>query len=125
MRLSATDPIRQIGGLPDELQRTREIKGIVDSVQIVEVGGLGELHKGQPVAGVIGIEEVTGEGQEFAAVLGQPIVIERVEFLEPLARAPGAANEAASGVTQIWPPHSSRAMCIICGRLAQAWTRPA
>ena len=27
-------------------------------------------------------------------------------------------------VTQIWPPHSSRAMCIMAGSWLQAWTRP-
>ena len=36
---------------------------------------------------VIRIQQVAGEGQQFAAVLGLPVVVERVKFLQPLARA--------------------------------------
>ena len=40
-------------------------------------------------------------------------------------REKAAAKDAALGVTQIWPPQSSRAMCIIAGSWEQPITRPA
>ncbi len=46
-----------------------------------------------------------------------PIVVEAVELLEPAAEAGGFEGCFVQVVTQIWPPHNSRAMCIICGRL--------
>jgi hypothetical protein len=35
--------------------------------------------------GVVGVEQVAPEGQEFAPVLGDPVVVDRVVLLEPAA----------------------------------------
>ena len=42
--------------------------------------GLCELNEGQPVAGIIRIEQVASEGEQLAAIFRLPIVIESVEF---------------------------------------------
>ena len=73
------------GGPSDEIERARKIEGVVDRVQMVEMRRLGELDKGQPVPGVIRVQEVAGEGQELAPVLGLPLVVQRIELVEPLA----------------------------------------
>ena len=85
---------------------------------------LRELNEGQPVAGIIRIQQVASEGEQLAAVLRLPIVVEGVEFFEP-APEPADWKAASFGVTQICPPHNSRAICIICGRFEQANMRPA
>src|SRR5207237_10863748 len=83
--VGGVDPVGQIGRLLDEFERPRKVERIVDRVQVIEVRRLGELDKGQPVSGIVRVQEVTGKGQELAAVLGLPVVVEGVEFLQPLA----------------------------------------
>src|SRR5437870_10425330 len=84
---AAVDPVGQAGDLFDEVERAREIEGVIDRVQMVEMRRLGELDKSQAVAGVIRVEQVAGKGEEFAAILGLPIGVERIELVEPAAGA--------------------------------------
>ena len=42
----------------DEVEGAGEVERIVDGIQVVEVRRLGELDEGQPVPGVIGIQQV-------------------------------------------------------------------
>jgi hypothetical protein len=46
---------------------------------------LGEELEGQAVAGIVRIEQIAGEGQKLAAVLGLPVFVQRIEFAEPFA----------------------------------------
>ena len=75
------DTSGKIGGLLDEFEWTGKIEDIVDRVQMIEMRRLSELHKRQPVAGVIRIQQIAGKRQQLAAVFGQPVVVERIEFL--------------------------------------------
>jgi hypothetical protein len=54
---------------------------------MVEMQRLGELHKGQAMPCVVGIQQVPSEGEQLAVILDLPVVIERVEFVELAARA--------------------------------------
>src|SRR5580704_12795786 len=95
-RLSA-HPVRQVGGAADEVERPGEIERVVERVEMVEVRRLRELHEGQPVTRIVGIEQVAGEGQELAPVVRLPVVVERIELLQPLSRAVGAERRLARG----------------------------
>ena len=52
------------------------------------------------MSGVIGVQQVAREGKQLAAVLGQPVLVDGVELLEPGCRF-GLVKLAKSGVTQI------------------------
>src|SRR6266481_5163636 len=96
-RLRGVDPIGQTRGLLDEFERAGEVERVIDRVQVVEVRRLGELDEGQPMPGIIRVQQVAGERQELAAVLGTPVVVECVEFLEPLAWPGGGKGGSAWG----------------------------
>ena len=55
----------------------------VDRGQVGERRRLGEQLEGQPVAGVVGVQQVAGEGQQPAAVLRLPALVDGVELLHP------------------------------------------
>jgi len=97
LRVGDVDPIGQIGGLLDEFQWAGKVERVIDRVQVIEVRRLGELDKRQPMPGMIRVQEVAGEGQELAAVRGVPVVVECVEFLQPLARPGGGKGGGAGG----------------------------
>jgi hypothetical protein len=54
---------------------------------MVEMRRLCELDEGQTVTGIVRVEQIAGKGEEFAAILGRPVVVERIEFLKPVARS--------------------------------------
>src|SRR5215467_12140869 len=63
------DPVGKTGSLFHELERAGEVEGVVDRIQMRKVRRLSELHKGQPVARVVRVQQVAGKGQQLAAVL--------------------------------------------------------
>ena len=44
-----SDPIGEPGGILDEFERAGKVESVVDRVQMIEVGRLGELDKGEAV----------------------------------------------------------------------------
>ena len=103
-------------------RRALEVVVVVDGQQVGERRRLREQLECQPVPGVVGVEQVAGEREQPPAILGADVADGQV-LVQPRP-ASGSAKVAALGVTHSWPPHRSRARCIIAGSCVQASTRP-
>jgi hypothetical protein len=86
----AEDAVRKAGAVPHEIERPLEVEGFVHGGQVVEMRRLRELHEGEAMAGIVAVQEVAGKGEQLAPVLRAPLVVQRVELLQPGA---GAALE--------------------------------
>ena len=75
--------LRQAGRFPDEGQRAVPVEVAIDRGQIGEGRRLGEQLEGQAMAGIVGVQQVAREGQKLAAVLGHPVLVDRVVLVEP------------------------------------------
>ena len=64
-------------------QRPRPVEAAVDRGQVGERRRLREELERQPVAGVVGVEQVARVGQQPAPVLGRPALVDGVELLHP------------------------------------------
>ena len=67
----------------DEAERRVPVEIPVDRGEVGKGRRLGEQLEGQPVTGVIGVEQVAREGEQTPAVLGSPIRVDRVVFFKP------------------------------------------
>ena len=110
-------------GFVDEAERYVPVEIPVNRGEVGKRRRPGEELEGQPVTGIIGVEQVAREGEQAPTVLGPPIRVDRVVFFEPRCGF-WVLERRKSEVTQIWPPHSSRQTCIIVFSCEQASTRP-
>ena len=56
---------------------------------------LAEKLKGQPVPGIVRTDQIAGKGQQLAAVLGQPLLVQAIVFLQPW---PGLGGVEGAGI---------------------------
>src|SRR5262249_31075209 len=80
--LLAHHPIGQTGRLLDELQRLRPVEAAVDRIQMRERRRLREQLEGHAVPGIVGVQEIAGEGQKLAPILRHPVLVHAVVLLE-------------------------------------------
>src|SRR5712692_11016499 len=66
-----------------EGERRLEIESRIDGVQVREGRRLREELEGEPVTGIVGIEEVPREGEQTAPILGAPGLVHGIVFVEP------------------------------------------
>ena len=76
-------PCPKAGRFADEIERPVPVEAAVDGGEVGEGRRLREELESEPVAGIVGIEEVAGEGEELPPVLGEPALVDRVELVEP------------------------------------------
>ena len=69
--------------------RLREVEIAVDREEMGEGRRLGEELERQAVSRVIGVQQIAGEGEELAAVLRLPVLVDRVELARARAPSPG------------------------------------
>jgi len=86
-RSAALNSVGKRGAASDEIERSRKVECVIDRAQMVEMRRLCELDEGQTVTGIVRVKEIAGKGEEFTAILGLPVVVERVEFLKPVTRS--------------------------------------
>src|SRR5471032_3489154 len=77
--------VRQVRGLLHKPKRTVEIKVAVHGAKMSKRWRLGKQLERQPMSGVVGIQQVTGEREQLAAVIGDPVFINGVVLVEPVA----------------------------------------
>src|SRR5471032_3475028 len=77
--------VRQVRGLLHKPKRTVEIKVAIHGAQMRERWRLGKQLERQPMSGVVGIQQVTGERKQLTAVIGDPVLIDGVVLVEPVA----------------------------------------
>src|SRR5882672_5265938 len=82
-RLLFDDLVGQACGFAHEVQRPIPVEIPVDRGQVSERRRLREQLEGQAVAGIIRIQEVARKGQQPPPVLGNPLIVDGVELLQP------------------------------------------
>src|SRR5260370_228282 len=79
----AEHAVRQPGGFLDEGQRLLPIEAAIDRGEMRKGRRLGEELEGQPVAGIVGVEEIAREGEELAAGHRPPRIADGRETVHP------------------------------------------
>src|SRR5437763_38988 len=77
------DLVGKAGRLPDEVERPIPVEVPIDRGEMGEGRRLSEELEGQPVAGIVRVEEIAGEGEQLPAVVGEPAFIDRIVLLQP------------------------------------------
>src|ERR1700731_2307783 len=70
-------------GFVDEAERYVPVEIPVNRGEVGKRRRLGEELEGQPVTGIVGVEQVAREGEQAPTVLGPPIRVDRVVFFGP------------------------------------------
>ena len=95
-RTAAVTALIQTGVLTHQIGRAGEVVVVVDREQVSEGRRLSEQLKGQAVAGVVGVEQVTGKGEQTPPVLGAD-TSPTARYFSSHGPASGSANVAALG----------------------------
>ena len=85
---------------------------------------LGEQLEGQPMAGIVGVQQVAREGQQLAAVFGHPALVDRVELVEPGLGLRRLERGLVGGHADLAAAELAGDMHHLRGSCEQASTRP-
>src|SRR6266478_5519998 len=77
------DLVGQASGLAHEIQRSIPVEIPVHRGQMRERRRLRKQLERQAMAGIVRVQEVARKGKQASPVLGDPLIVDGVEFLEP------------------------------------------
>src|SRR5882757_3895603 len=73
----------QAGGFADEVERPAPFEVPIDRRKVGERGRLREQLEGEPMPGIVRVQEIARKGEQAPPVIGDPVVIDGVEFFQP------------------------------------------